>query len=306
MIVVAVGVVLRDSVTTTQRFHAALAATDLAPGASGNATLTKTASGWQIELDASGLQRLDDGRFYEAWLKNGAGVLVPIGTFNEGHEVTLWAGVSPKEFTTLTVTRERADGDQTSSGEKVLVGTVDTTLLALALDRPDDLLPRAVEAAHHRSLANPERTRRLLVGEARDVDRDEDVAEVVGQRGDGGIDLIGLERGLGVARQRVLDEVELVRERLRPQPSALGTLLVQERVAQRAQQVAEVVLVPEQAWPREHARVRLLDEILGVLPRAGQRPCGPVEPVEMAAEPGGVERALHRAIAKGDRVVTTA
>jgi hypothetical protein len=26
----------------------------------------------------------------------------------------------------LTVTREQADGDQTSSGEKVLVGTVDT------------------------------------------------------------------------------------------------------------------------------------------------------------------------------------
>ena len=96
-------------------------------GGSGNATLTKTDSGWQIELDASGLQRLDDGRFYEAWLKNGEGVLVPIGTFNEGHEVTLWAGVSPKEFTTVTVTRERADGDQTSSGEKVLVGTVDTT-----------------------------------------------------------------------------------------------------------------------------------------------------------------------------------
>ena len=44
-----------------------------------------------------------------------------------GHEVTLWAGVSPKDFPTLTVTRERADGDQASSGEKVLVGTVATT-----------------------------------------------------------------------------------------------------------------------------------------------------------------------------------
>jgi hypothetical protein len=32
--------------------------------------------------------------------------------------------VSPKDFSTLTVTRERADGDQASSGEKVLVGTV--------------------------------------------------------------------------------------------------------------------------------------------------------------------------------------
>jgi hypothetical protein len=50
---------------------------------------------------------------------------VPLGTFNEGRNVTLWAGVSPKDFTTLTVTRERADGEQGSSGEKVLVGTVD-------------------------------------------------------------------------------------------------------------------------------------------------------------------------------------
>jgi hypothetical protein len=114
------------SSTSAERFHANLAATSLAPGAAGRATLTKTTSGWRIELDASGLPRLDAGRFYEAWLRNAAGVLVPIGTFNEGRKVTLWAGVSPKQFTTLTVTRERADGDQASSGEKVLVGTVDT------------------------------------------------------------------------------------------------------------------------------------------------------------------------------------
>jgi hypothetical protein len=50
-----------------------------------------------------------------------------VGTFNEGRHVTLWAGVSPKQFPTLSVTRERSDGDQTSSGDKVLVGTVDTS-----------------------------------------------------------------------------------------------------------------------------------------------------------------------------------
>jgi len=127
VVAVAVGVVVSRSGTSAQQFHAALAATELAPQASGDATLTKTSSGWRIELDAGGLPRLDDGRFYEAWLKNADGVLVPIGTFNEGQDVTLWAGVSPKEFTTLSVTRERADGDQTSSGEKVLVGTVDTS-----------------------------------------------------------------------------------------------------------------------------------------------------------------------------------
>jgi hypothetical protein len=127
VVAVAIGVVVSRSGTSEQQFHAALAATDLAPGASGDATLTKTSSGWRIELDATGLPRLDNGRFYEAWLKNASGVLVPIGTFNEGTKVTLWAGVSPKDFGTLSVTREQADGDQTSSGEKVLAGPVDTS-----------------------------------------------------------------------------------------------------------------------------------------------------------------------------------
>ena len=123
---VGIGVVVFASGSSGERFHAALAATDLQPGARGDATLVKTSSGWRIDLDATGLPRLADGRFYEAWLRNPSGVLVPIGTFNEGRNVTLWAGVSPKSFTTLTVTREQADGDQGSSGEKVLTGTVDT------------------------------------------------------------------------------------------------------------------------------------------------------------------------------------
>jgi hypothetical protein len=126
LVAAAVLAVVLTSGPSHERFHAALGPTELAPGASGEATLTRTVSGWRIELDATGLPRLADGRFYEAWLRNAAGVLVPVGTFNEGRHVTLWAGVSPKEFTTLTVTREQADGDQTSSGKKVLVGTVDT------------------------------------------------------------------------------------------------------------------------------------------------------------------------------------
>jgi anti-sigma-K factor RskA len=125
-VAVAVAVIVSGSGTSAERLHATLSATKLASGATGEATLTKTTSGWRIELDAAGLPRLDAGRFYQAWLRNPAGVLVAIGTFNEGRKVTLWAGVSPKEFTTLTVTRERADGNQDSSGEKVLVGTVDT------------------------------------------------------------------------------------------------------------------------------------------------------------------------------------
>ena len=123
VVAVAIGLGVFRADTDGEQFHAALAPTDLVPAASGEATLTKTSSGWRIELDAAGLPRLEDGRFYEAWLRNPEGVLVPIGTFNESQQVTLWAGVSPNEFPTLTVTRELADGDQGSSGEKVLVGT---------------------------------------------------------------------------------------------------------------------------------------------------------------------------------------
>jgi len=122
IVVVALGAL--GSSPGANRFHVALGPTASAPGASGEANLVKTSSGWRIELDAKGLERLDRGRFYEAWLRNRAGVLVPVGTFNESRKVTLWAGVPPTDYSTLTVTRERADGDQASSGDRVLVGTI--------------------------------------------------------------------------------------------------------------------------------------------------------------------------------------
>ena len=123
---VAVGLLAFQDRPSGERFHAALAPTALVPGAGGEATLTKTDSGWRIDLDATGLPRLDNGRFYQAWLRNAAGTSVTIGTFNEGRDVTLWAGVSPVDFPTLTVTQERADDDQASSGELVLSATVET------------------------------------------------------------------------------------------------------------------------------------------------------------------------------------
>jgi Anti-sigma-K factor rskA len=122
--IVAVAVVGSGSHGT--RFQAALGPTPLARGARGQATLTRTSSGWRIHLDATGLPRLAGDRFYEAWLRSSAGVLVPIGTFNDGRNVTLWAGVSPASYTVLTVTREQADGNQASSGQKVLAGPVRT------------------------------------------------------------------------------------------------------------------------------------------------------------------------------------
>ena len=123
---IAVAVVVSGSGSHGARFQAALGPTPLAPGAHGEAVLTRTSSGWRIHLDATGLPRLAGDHFYEAWLSRSDGVLVPVGTFNEGRNVTLWAGVSPASYTVLTVTRERADGNEASSGQKVLGGPVRT------------------------------------------------------------------------------------------------------------------------------------------------------------------------------------
>ena len=108
-------------------FAASLTGTELAPGASGHVTLIQTAGGWKIRLRATGLPRLDNGTYYEAWLKDAAGKLVAIGTFNEPTDVTLWAGVAPSNYPTLTITRQRADGNAASSGQRVLVGTTHRT-----------------------------------------------------------------------------------------------------------------------------------------------------------------------------------
>jgi hypothetical protein len=109
------------------KFAMVVNGTSLVPGAHGSATLTKMSSGWQVELTATGLPHLTNGRYYQAWLKNSAGVLVPIGTFNDAVNVTLWSGVPVTQFRTLTVTRQQANGNPASSGQRVLIGTIKTS-----------------------------------------------------------------------------------------------------------------------------------------------------------------------------------
>jgi hypothetical protein len=119
-----VAVAANNPAPRAQQFAMVVSGTDLAPAARGSATLTKTSSGWRIELSATGLPRLSNGRYYEAWLKSSAGILVPVGTFNEATHVTLWSGVPPTGFATLTVTQQKADGNPASSGKRVLTGTI--------------------------------------------------------------------------------------------------------------------------------------------------------------------------------------
>lgn len=105
---------------------ATLKGTGLVAGVGGDATLAQTTQGWRIDLKVTGLPRRDNERYYyEAWLKNTAGILVPVGTFNQGPSVTLWAGVSPIDFPTLTITQQQVGRSQASSGKRVLTGPVD-------------------------------------------------------------------------------------------------------------------------------------------------------------------------------------
>jgi hypothetical protein len=106
-------------------YQAQLSATGLAPKAHASADISRTDAGFRVTLEARDLPRLEDSEYYQAWLTNEAATLVPIGTFSSSDDtVTLWSGVSPKDFRTITVTIESKDNDQASSGRRVLVGEV--------------------------------------------------------------------------------------------------------------------------------------------------------------------------------------
>jgi hypothetical protein len=122
--VVVVDGAVSSNAPAPQHFAMVVSGTALAPGAHGSATLTKTSSGWRIQLSVSGLRHLAGDVYYQAWVKNAAGILVPVGTFNDARQVTLWSGVPITQYRTLTVTKQLANGDPASSGRRVLSGTI--------------------------------------------------------------------------------------------------------------------------------------------------------------------------------------
>lgn len=124
-IVIVVGAFVVTRGGAAPDFESELAATELAPQAAGSVDITENAGGFRVTLDARGLPPLADGEYYQAWLKDANGTLVAIGSFSSSDDiVTLWSGVSPADFPTMTVTIEATDGEQASSGRVVLAGPV--------------------------------------------------------------------------------------------------------------------------------------------------------------------------------------
>jgi hypothetical protein len=117
-----------SGVEETETFSAELISTGLIPDVGGGIDVTSFDSGLQIDLSAPGLPRRDDGAFYEGWVRTVDGNLFPVGTFHDGDDVTLWAGVELDRIELFTITLETTAGPddpaQTSSGEVVLKAAI--------------------------------------------------------------------------------------------------------------------------------------------------------------------------------------
>ena len=109
--------------TSGEHFSLALTAPS-GPAADGRADFLRTGSGWRIKLDAPRC------RVSTAAASTRPGCATPTARScrsapsTKARSVVLWAGVSPHDFPTLTITEEAADGNQASSGKRVLAGTL--------------------------------------------------------------------------------------------------------------------------------------------------------------------------------------
>ncbi len=105
----------------------AINGTDLAPTATGIATLRPTASGWYIRLDLGGLPAAPEGSYYEGWVwSEDEGV--SIGTFHlrGGPEpVVLWSGVDVAEYPAIWVTLQDEGAGPEASDRIMMKGRVD-------------------------------------------------------------------------------------------------------------------------------------------------------------------------------------
>jgi hypothetical protein len=115
------GIVSREEAHA--ELDADLRATVSASNASASVELYRNRSGFRVVLDARDLPTLPPGEYYQAWLRNAAGAVIPIGSFSSSQdEVTLWSSASTAGFVRMTVTVETKADHLASSGPVVLVG----------------------------------------------------------------------------------------------------------------------------------------------------------------------------------------
>ena len=103
-----------------------LAATALAPGASGELRGEKVGENFQVELEVRGLPKLRKDEYYEMWYAREDGERISCGTFRAQPAgqttVNLTAPVNAVSYPKIEVTREPDNGNPGTSGKEVLVG----------------------------------------------------------------------------------------------------------------------------------------------------------------------------------------
>ena len=104
----------------------ALFGTDLAPDATGEATVDATPAGVRILLEVADLPPAPEGQFYQGWLRSPDDA-VSVGTFHlrDGNTpIALWSGIDDPAYDTLAITLQDQGAGPDSSRRVVLVGEV--------------------------------------------------------------------------------------------------------------------------------------------------------------------------------------
>jgi hypothetical protein len=131
----------------------------------------------------------------------------------------------------------------------------------------------AKQASGEGRLSRPESARGLLVRKSEQIDGDNRVAIYAGRGGDRGDHAARLHHCRNVERG---DSIHAGRRHGRG--SSYGDPLVRRvRVAERSEEVGEIIPAPHHPWAGEDAREGLLDQVLGLVVRPAQRERDSVE-----------------------------
>lgn len=127
LVAAVLGAALLRTITDDSSPGVQLAATSLAPDASGEVQVEEVGENLQVKLEVRGLPKLKEGEYYEMWYYAEDGSRISCGTFRVGPEgrttVNLTAPATAKRYPEIEVTREPDDGDPGASGDEVLKGS---------------------------------------------------------------------------------------------------------------------------------------------------------------------------------------
>ena len=128
LVVAVLGAGLFRTITRDSSPGVPLAATSLAPEASGEVHVEQAGENLQVRLEVRGMPRLEKDQYYEMWYYADDGGRISCGTFRVGPEgratVNLTAPATARRYPEIEITREPDDGDPGASGHEVLTGSL--------------------------------------------------------------------------------------------------------------------------------------------------------------------------------------